>query len=124
MANVQKTLDMEAMRRRLKAASAGRAGMILIHNGVVRNSSRSGEAVSKIDVSVNRTRLEEILTNARQHPGILAVEAEVNEGVLEVGDDVMLLGVAGDIRDNVLACLTDTLNRIKKEVTFKKEYRP
>lgn len=117
------TLDIEAMRSRLKAAANGRAGMILIHNGVVRNSSRGGDPVCRIDVSVNRARLEEILNDARQSAGIVAVEAEINEGVLNVGDDVMLLGVAGDIRDNVLNCLTTTLNRIKKEVTSKKEYR-
>lgn len=114
-------LDIEAMRNRLKAAANGRAGMILIHNGVVRNSSRSGESVCSVDVSVNRARLEEILTEARQSPGIVAVEVEINEGVLNVGDDVMLLGVAGDIRENVLNCLSATLNRIKKEVTSKTE---
>lgn len=117
------TLDIESMRSRLKAAAEGRAGMILIHNGIVRNSSRSGEPVAKIDVSVDRAKLDEILNEARQFPGIVAVEVEINEGVLEVGDDVMLLGVAGDIRENVLNCLSGTLNRIKKEVTSKKEYR-
>lgn len=117
------TLDIESMRSRLRIAANGRAGMILIHNGIVRNSSRSGESVCKIDVSVNRARLEEILNEARQFPGIVAVEAEINEGVLNVGDDVMLLGVAGDIRENVLNCLSATLNRIKKEVTFKKEHK-
>ena len=32
------------------------------------------------------------------------------------------LVVAGDIRENVLACMADTLNRVKKEVTFKTQF--
>ncbi len=123
MTKQSQTLDIAAMRSRLKTIANGRAGMILIHNGIVRNSSRSGESVCSVDVSVNRARLEEILNEARQFPGIVAVEAEITEGVLNVGDDVMLLGVAGDIRENVLNCLSATLNRIKKEVTSKMEYK-
>jgi molybdopterin synthase catalytic subunit len=34
----------------------------------------------------------------------------------------MLLIVAGDIRENVIAVLTDTLNQIKTTVTEKTEY--
>ena len=34
----------------------------------------------------------------------------------------MLLVVAGDIRENVIAVLTDTLNQIKTTVTEKTEY--
>lgn len=116
------SLDIEAMRSRLKASANGKAGMILIHNGIVRGSTRSGEPVSRIKVAVDRGKLEPILNDAKKMPGIVAVEAEINEGLLEIGDDVMLLGVAGDIRENVLNCLTATLNRIKKEVTSKQEY--
>jgi molybdopterin synthase catalytic subunit len=39
-----------------------------------------------------------------------------------VGDDVMLLAVAGDIRENVTAALSDALNAIKSTVTAKTEY--
>ena len=41
---------------------------------------------------------------------------------LAVGDDVMLLAVAGDIRENVIETLRDTLNAIKTTVTAKTEY--
>ena len=34
----------------------------------------------------------------------------------------MILIVAGDIRENVIAVLTDTLNQIKTTVTEKTEY--
>jgi molybdopterin synthase catalytic subunit len=41
---------------------------------------------------------------------------------LAVGEDVMLLVVAGDVRENVIAVLRDTLDAIKSEVTRKTEY--
>jgi molybdopterin synthase catalytic subunit len=34
----------------------------------------------------------------------------------------MLLVVAGDVRDNVIAVLSDTLNELKKTVTHKTEF--
>ncbi len=115
---------MEAMRQRLKEAAGGGAGMILLHNGVVRASSRQGEPVSAIEVEADLERLEAIVSEARAMDGILAVEAELNTGRLEVGDDIMLLGVAGDIREHVISCLSITLDRIKAEVTKKREFRP
>ena len=39
-----------------------------------------------------------------------------------IGDDVMMLVVAGDIRENVIDALTDTLNAIKTTVTAKTEF--
>lgn len=108
--------------KRLKDTAGGKAGMILIHNGVVRDHSRDGRPVSAVDVEADRMRLDEIIRDAKKLPGVLAVDADIREGHLKVGDDVMLLGVAGDIRDNTISALALTLDRIKKEVTKKKEY--
>ncbi len=49
-------------------------------------------------------------------------ELRAEDRDLKVGDDVMLLLVAGDIRENVIAVLTDTLNQIKTTVTNKTEF--
>ena len=117
-------MNIEAMRQRLKEQAGPGAGMILIHNGIVRGSTRAGEPVSSIEVEADMARLEEILHEARSMEGILAVEAEINTGRLEIGQDIMLLGVAGDIREHVISCLRQTLDRIKAEVTSKKEFRP
>ncbi len=115
-------MDIERMRQRLKQKADGRAGMILIHDGIVRNSSRDGKPVKKIEVRADRQRLSDVLEEAKGLPGVLAIEVEIAEGLLEVGDDIMLLGVAGDIRENTIAALSHVLNRIKKEITSKKEY--
>ena len=100
-----------------------KAGMILCHNGVVRQTSREGDAVTGLEVSVDHERLEQIIAQQKKTPGIIEILIEINEGrPLAVGDDVMLLVVAGDIRETVIQTLTDTLNLVKAEVTSKKQY--
>lgn len=98
-------------------------GMVLYHNGVVRSTSRDGRRVTGLRVAVDHGRLKEILDEHKKRPGIVEILVEINEGKdLGVGDDVMLLVVAGDFRENVIATLTDTLNAIKSTVTRKVEY--
>jgi len=98
-------------------------GMILCHNGVVRATSRDGRRVHGLRVAVDHTRLAQIIAQARKRPGIVAVLVEIAEDVdLAVGDDVMLLAVAGDIRETVIAVLQDTLDAIKNTVTRKTEF--
>ena len=100
-----------------------KAGMVLCHNGVVRATSRDGRKVRGLKVSVDHRQLTQIVAEQKQRPGILDIRVEIAEDRdLDVGDDVMLLLVAGDIRENVIAVLTDTLNLIKSTVTTKTEY--
>jgi len=100
-----------------------KVGMILCHNGVVRATSRDGRKVSGLRVSVDHEKLDRIISEQKQSSGIIDIQVEIEENRdLEVGDDVMLLVVAGDIRENVIAVLTDTLNLIKSTVTDKTEY--
>lgn len=100
-----------------------KAGMILCHNGIVRHTSRDGQEVTGLKVSVNHNQLERIIETYKSKPGIIEILVQINENkVLSVGDDVMLLLVAGDIRDNVIPVLNDTLNAIKNEATHKTEY--
>ncbi len=99
-----------------------KAGMILCHNGIVRGFSRDGKEVSKLSIKVDRRRLEEIVSEARKKPGIVDVKAHVNEGELNVGDDVMLVVIAGDVRDNTFPVLQEVVNDIKKSVLEKEEF--
>lgn len=100
-----------------------KAGMILCHNGVVRKTSREGEAVTGLSIQVDHKRLDEIVRQQKAKPGIIEILVDINEGKnLAVGDDVMFLVVAGNIRENVIETLTDTLNLIKTEVTKKNQF--
>lgn len=100
-----------------------KAGMILCHNGVVRKTSREGAEVTGLEIKVDHEKLEQIIKEQKKTPGIIEILIHIHEGKeLLVGDDVMYLVVAGDIRENVLKTLTDTLNQVKSEVTSKTQF--
>ncbi len=100
-----------------------KAGMILYHNGVVRSTSRDGRKVTGLRVKVDHEKLEKIIKESKEQKGIIEVLVHINEDKdLKVGDDVMYLGVMGDIRDNVVVTLKNTLNLIKSTVTSKTEF--
>lgn len=100
-----------------------KAGMILCHNGVVRETSREGDDVTGLEITVDHDKLSRIISEQKKRPGIVEILIHINEGKhLKVGDDVMFLVVAGNIRENVIASLTDTLNQVKSEVTSKKQF--
>lgn len=107
---------------KLKKIAGGDAGMVMIHNGIVRNSSRDGKPVKSIEVKVDWKKLFQILADTRKLPGIMAAEAEIQEGRLGVGEDIMLLGLAGSTREYVIMAMKSTLDRIKKDVTIKEEF--
>lgn len=101
----------------------GRAGMILCHNGIVRETARDGRRVRGLRVAVDRQRLDAVIAEQSARPGIVDIRVDIAADMdLSVGDDVMLLAVAGDIRENVLQVMTDTLNAIKTTVTHKTEF--
>jgi molybdopterin synthase catalytic subunit len=100
-----------------------RAGMILCHNGVVRETSREDRKVSGLRIRVDHERLKQVVDTHKNRPGIIEILVEIAEDRdLAVGEDVMLLLVAGDIRENVISTLTDTLNAIKTSVTEKVQF--
>ncbi len=101
------------------------AGMVLYHNGTVRNSSRTGEPVSALEIYVNHEKLKKLLHEQKQREGIVEILVYIIENKrLYPGEDVMYLAVAGNIRENVISVLTDTLEAIKTDVTRKKEFFP
>ncbi|MGC9324698.1 MAG: molybdenum cofactor biosynthesis protein MoaE [Desulfomonilia bacterium] len=100
-----------------------KVGMILCHNGVVRGTSRDGSPVSLVVVTADQDAIRNIVEEQKKRPGIVDILVEVNEGELSVGDDLMMIVVAGDIREHVIPALSDTLNLIKASATHKTEYR-
>jgi len=100
-----------------------KAGMILCHNGVVRGTSRNGRKVSGLRISVDHQKLNHVLENRKKMPGIIDIQVKIAENTdLTVGNDVMFLVVAGDIRENVISAMSTALDEIKTSVTRKTEY--
>lgn len=104
-------------------AGAADVGMYLAHNGVVRSFSRDGRPVTGMDLAVDRDKLDEFVATARLMEGISVVRVWLNEGHLEVGDDIMYVLVGGDIRDNVFEALAALVRMIKSEVVTETELR-
>jgi molybdopterin synthase catalytic subunit len=100
-----------------------RAGMILCHNGIVRESDRAGtKRVRALKVVVDRTAIERIRSWGASRPGIVAVAIEALEGEFQVGDDLLFVVVAGDVRENVFAVTREIVERIKSEGVHKTEF--
>ncbi|MDR2869324.1 MAG: molybdenum cofactor biosynthesis protein MoaE [Deferribacteraceae bacterium] len=97
-------------------------GMVLVHNGIVRGTSRDGsKTVLSVYVKPDRLKMQAICKEMEQRPGIFRIFAHANEGELFPGDDLLYLFVAGDIRENVKATFAELLDRIKSESVMKQE---
>jgi len=118
------TMDINALIDTIKKREDyNKVGMILCHNGVVRGTSRNGSAVTSVDVTADHEAIRRIVEEQKKRPGIIEILVEVNEGRLKVGDDLLAIVVAGDIREHVIPVLTDTLNAVKAGGTRKLEHR-
>jgi molybdopterin synthase catalytic subunit len=101
---------------------AKNVGMVLIHNGIVRGTSRSdGASVSCVEVQPDHERIQELVKECESRPGIYKALAEASSGRLHVGDDLLFIVVAGDFRENVKEALSELLDRIKSEAVVKQE---
>ena len=101
-----------------------KVGMVLVHNGVARATSRNGAPVGKLEVTVNQELVEAIRREGEAMPGMFRVLVTANAGVFVPGDDLLFIIAAGDIREHVIASLTHTLTRIKSEAITKREVAP
>lgn len=96
-------------------------GMILVHNGVVRGTSKDGRPVSGMQLSYDRAKLESSVERFKAREGIVDIKVWINEGALKVGDDIMMLLVAGRLRTDVLPVFQELLSIIKKEIVREQE---
>ncbi|MBS3732798.1 MAG: molybdenum cofactor biosynthesis protein MoaE [Desulfobacterales bacterium] len=99
-----------------------RVGMMLTHHGVVRGTSRDGRPVSGVRLQVKDEQVAGIIASEKQSPGIVEILVEfTDKAELAVGEDIMLIAVAGDFRENVLSCMSRMIDAVKQLVTAKTE---
>jgi len=105
-----------------KAPQAELCGMYLTHVGVVRATPKAqvrGLEVKKLpkvkgmDFSFDAEKVEAAKKSALQMDGIFYVRVWLNEGTLDVGDDIMQILIGGDIRPHVVDALQFLVGEIK-----------
>ena len=115
-------MDLNKMIEKLKAHPENeKIGMIASHLGIVRGVSRNGRGVSGIEVVYDHKIINNIINDINKLQGIVEVLVDINEGHLEVGDPILAVAVAGDLRENVFPALIETVSRLKKQASKKKE---
>lgn len=109
--------------------SAPKIGMYLTHNGVVRESAkakvRQGQdntmPVKGMLFSYDAAKVEAVIEDTYKRNGIYYIKVWLNEGKLQVGDDIMYVLIGGDIRPNVVDGLQYLVGRIKNECVAEHE---
>ena len=132
MAKTSEIPSVEAWLREAKAdAAAAGCGMFLIHNGVVRRSAKArvrsedetAPEVRGMRFSYDRGKADAAVEETKAMPGIACVRVWLNEGELQVGDDIMYVLIGGDIRPRVVDALQYLVGKLKDEcVTEVEQY--
>ncbi len=102
-------------------ASPEDLGMILVHNGIVRGTSKSGKPVRAMKLSYDQKKLNSIIPAFRQRTGVAEVKVWINSGNLKVGDNIMFVLVAGRFRTDILPVFQELLSVIKNEIVIEEE---
>lgn len=104
-------------------------GMYLTHNGVVRQSAKAKvrqgaedtRPVTGMYFSYDQKKVDEAIADTCKMDGIYYVRVWLNEGHLQVGDDLMYVMIGGDIRPRVLDALQYLVGRIKTQCVTERE---
>lgn len=111
--------------------AASKVGMFLAHNGIVRQTPKAlvrqgvddGSSVKGMYFSYDAEKVEQAIAETYKMDGIFYVKAWLNEGELELGDDIMYLLIGGDIRPHVVDALQFLVGKIKTECVTETEIR-
>jgi molybdopterin synthase catalytic subunit len=104
-----------------KACPPDQLGMILVHNGIVRATSKQGGHVGGMKLSYDQAALDQAVRRFRSREGVVDIRAWINEGTLKIGDDIMVVCVAGRFRKDVLPVFQELITMIKTEIVKEEE---
>lgn len=103
--------------------NALKSGMFLVHNGTVRETPKvqvrqginDGSVVTGMEFSFDAEKVDAVIEETYKMEGIFHVRTWLNEGTLDVGDDIMYVLIGGDIRPRVIDALQFLVGKIKNE---------
>ena len=109
--------------------SAPLCGMYLTHNGTVRQTAKAkvryGEENTKevtgMIFSYEVEKVNAVIADTYRMEGIYYIKVWLNEGKLNMGDDIMYVLIGGDIRPRVVDALQYLVSRIKNECVVETE---
>ena len=109
--------------------SAPKVGMYLTHNGTVRQTPKAkvrygvedAQDVTGMVFSYDPKKVDEIIAETYKMEGIYYIKVWLNEGQLQVGDDIMFVLIGGDIRPRIIDALNYLVGRIKNECVVETE---
>ena len=104
-----------------KKTDPEKLGMIIAHNGIVRGTSKDGKTVRAMKLSYDKEKLDACVNDLKGREGVADIRVWINEGMLNVGDDIMRLLVAGRFRTDVLPVLQELLTSIKNHIVHEEE---
>lgn len=127
MANGKMKKEPPSIDEWLKEAKADPAalkvGMFLVHNGVVRQTPKAqvrqgfddGSLVKGMEFAYDAAKVDAAIAETYGREGIFYVKVWLNEGQLDLGDDIMYVLIGGDIRPRVIDALQFLVGKIKNE---------
>jgi molybdopterin synthase catalytic subunit len=96
-------------------------GMILVHNGIVRATAKDGKPVKAMKLSYDKDMLQDVMEKYKAEAGIAEIKVWINQGELQIGDDIMNVCVAGRFRTDILPVFQELLTIIKNEIVREEE---
>lgn len=122
--------SMDAWLKEAKAhESAPKIGMYLTHNGIVRSTAKAKvrcgaedtKPVTGMFFSYDQEKVNAVIEETYRREGIYYIRLWLNQGELNVGDDIMYVLIGGDIRPRVVDALQYLVGRIKNECVTETE---
>ena len=122
--------SIDAWLREAKAhESAPLCGMYLTHNGTVRQTAKAKvrygiedtKEVTGMLFSYDPEKVDAIIAETYKMEGIYYIKVWLNEGQLQMGDDIMYVLIGGDIRPRVVDALQYLVSRVKNECVVETE---
>ena len=109
--------------------SAPLCGMYLTHNGTVRQTAKAKvrygaedtKEVTGMVFSYDEEKVNAVIADTYKMDGIYYIKIWLNEGQLEMGDDIMYVLIGGDIRPRVVDALQYLVGRVKNECVVETE---
>lgn len=111
------TFNVNGILKQIKESSNKKnLGMVLVHNGIVRGTSKDGKNVTSMKVDYDEKKLEKLKSKILEYEFVEAIEIYINKGKLNVGDDIMFVVLAGNNRKRLLPLFENIIEEIKQNI--------